>query len=288
MRVYQALDYYNRERPHRGVLREWVGRPKPVKATPYDCLMQCIHDGWGPRYISPEAADLLFLERRRRIVQRGRVTVDNDWYEHDALLEMHGQRVEVRFRPYEKDLALIYQDGKFVCAAHHVEYSSMKDDSLAERKILEKREKRRAVAERFRTWIRGIPDLRQYSEVPETERVAAVVGNERRRMEAARANEVKALSPEEFAEKVAEVERLNERLPDGRTQALAMSAASKPVPPRPDFWMSNTDRFLWCIQCEAAGGGLLAEDRAFMEAELAAMTPAQRERWEFERRSANG
>jgi len=32
----------------------------------------------------------------------------------------------------------------------------------------------------------------------------------------------------------------------------------------------------------------LAEDRAFMEAELAAMTPAQRERWEFERACGNG
>ncbi|HOK59216.1 MAG TPA: Mu transposase C-terminal domain-containing protein, partial [Methanothrix sp.] len=284
MRCYDAVDYYNRQKPHRGVLKEWIWKPKPVEATPYDCLMACIKDGWRPRWISDEAADLLFLERRKRVVQRGRVTVDNDWYEHDALLEMHGQQVEVRFRPYERDLALIYQGGKFICAASQVEYSSMKDGNLAERKIMDKREKRRAIAEKFRTWIKGIPDLRQYSEVPEAEKVAALVGNERRRIEAARANESRSLTAEELAEKVAELERLNERLPDGRTAAFAMTMKSdRALPPRPTFFLTDTDRFLWCLHYEAAGGHLSHEDRAFLEEQFASMTPEARERWNFER-----
>jgi len=165
----------------------------------------------------------------------------------------------------------------------------MKDDSLAERKILEKREKRRAVAERFRTWIRGIPDLRQYSEVPETERVAALVGAERRRVEAARANESRPLTAEELAEKVAEVERLNERLPDGRTVAFATAVMDeKELPARPGFFLTDTDRFLWCLRYEAAGGRLADDDQAFLEQQLASMTPDARRRWEFERQYAGG
>lgn len=283
LRVYRALDYYNRERHHRGVQREWIWRPKPAKTAPYDCLMACLKTGWQPRYISQEAADMLFLERRRRIVQRGRVTVDNDWYEHDALLEMHGQPVEVLFRPYERDLALIFQGGRFICAAAPVEFSSMKVDDLATRKILEKREKRRAVAEKFRAWIKGIPDLREYSQIPEAERVAAVVGSERRRLEAVRANEARPLTAEELAEKMAELERLNERLPDGRTVAVAMAAMDRPLPERPDFFISETDRLFWCIQYEAAGGRLSDDDKAFLEGQLATMPPESRARWEFER-----
>ena len=282
--VYRAMDYYNREKAHRGVRKEWIWSPRPATATPYDCLQACMRAGWRPSRISEEAADMVFLRRLRRTIQLGRITIDGDLYEHDDLLGLpRSQPVEVRFRPYERDVALVYLDGKYLCAARPVEYSSMKDADLATRKILEKREKRRAIAERFRAYIKSIPDLRVYSEAPEAERVAAIVGNERRRIEAARANEARPLAPEELAVKVAELEALNERLPDGRSAALAMSAANKPIPPRPDFWISNADRFLWCIQCEAAGGELLAEDRAFMEAEMAAMTPDQRERWEFER-----
>jgi putative transposase len=282
--VYRAMDHYNRAKAHRGVRREWVWRPKPATATPYDCLKACYGDGWRPRAISDEAADMIFLRRIKRTVQLGRITIEGELYEHDALLGLQrGRPVECRIRPFERDVALVYLDGKYLCAARPVEYSSMKDADLATRKILEKREKRRTIADSFRAIIRNIPDLREYSQVPEAERVAALVGEEKKRIEAARANQARALAPEELAAKVTELEALNERLPDGRTRAFAMSAASKPLPPRPDFWISNADRFLWCIQCEAAAGELLAEDRAFMEAEMAAMTPDQRERWEFER-----
>jgi hypothetical protein len=82
---------------------------------------------------------------------------------------------------------------------------------------------------------------------------------------------------------VAKLEALNERLPDGRTAAFAMSCAGKPVPPRPDYFVSNTDRYLWCVKCEAAGGELSAEDRKFVTHEEAAMTQGERERWQFER-----
>jgi putative transposase len=287
--VYRALDYYNREKTHRGVRREWIWKPVPAAVTPMDCLMACYRGGWRPRTITDEAADLVFLKRIKRTVQLGRITIDGEIYEHDALLGLpQSQPVECRIRPLETDIALVYLDGKFLCPAHPVEYSSMKDAGLAKRKILEKREKRKAIADRFRAMIKSIPDLREYSQVPEAEKVAALVGDERKRIEAARANLTRALAPEELAVEVAKLEALNERLPDGRTAAFAMSAIGKPVPPRPDFFLSRVDRYAWCIKCEAAGGDLSADDREFVTQEEAAMTPDQRERWQFEREYGAG
>ncbi|MCX5822409.1 MAG: Mu transposase C-terminal domain-containing protein, partial [Deltaproteobacteria bacterium] len=281
---YRAADYYNREKVHRGVRKEWIWKPKPAEATPYECLMAGYADGWRPRWISDEAADHIFLKRQSRTVQLGRITIDGEIYEHDALLGLpQSQRVDCRFNPLERDVILVYLDEKFLCPAHPVEYSSMKNEDLAKRKIMEKRTKRKAVAEGFRAIIKNIPDLREYSKIPEAEKVAAVVGEEKKRIEAARANLTRALAPEELAAEMVKMEALNERLPDGRTAAFAMSAIGKPIPPRPSEFMSRSIRYEWCLQCEVAGGELSTEDRAFVAEEETKMTPAQRERWQFER-----
>ena len=208
---------------------------------------------------------------------------------YDALLDLpKSQRVDCRFNPLERDVILVYLDEKFLCPAHPVEYSSMKDEDLAKRKIMEKRTKRKAVADGFRAMIKSIPDLREYSKIPEAEKVAAVVGEEKKRIEAARANLTRALAPEELAAEMVKMEALNERLPNGQTAAFAMSAIGKPVPPRPDYFLKDTDRYFWCLQCEIAGGELSAEDRAFVAEQEAAMTPAERDRWQFEREYGNG
>lgn len=281
---YRAADYYNREKVHRGVRKEWAWKPKPAEATPYECLMACYADGWRPRWISDEAADHIFLKRQSRTVQLGRITIDGEVYEHDALLGLpKSQRVDCRFNPLERDVILVYLDEKFLCPAHPVEDSSMKNEDLAKKKIMEKRTKRKAVADGFRAIIKNIPDLREYSKIPEAEKVAAVVGEEKKRIETARANLTRALAPEELAAEMVKLEALNERLPDGRTAAFAMTCAGKPIPPRPDYFVSNTDRYLWSVKCEAAGGELSAEDREFVTKEEAAMTQGERERWQFER-----
>jgi hypothetical protein len=256
-----------------------------------NCLEACYGDGWRPRVISNEAADMIFLKRIKRTIQLGRITIDGEIYEHDDLLGLpQSQPVECRIRPFEADVALVYLDGQFLCAAHPVEYSSMKNEDLAKRKIMEKRAKRKAIADSFRAMIKSIPDLREYSKIPEAEKVAAVVGEERKRIEAARANLTRALAPEELAAEMAKLEALNELLPDGRSAAFAaaVSAIGKPIPPRPNFWVSATDRYLWCVKCEAAGGDLSAEDREFVTREEAAMTQDQRDRWQFEREYGNG
>ena len=281
---YRAADYYNREKPHRGVRKEWIWKPRPAEATPYECLMACYADGWRPRWISDEAADHIFLKRQSRTVQLGRVTIDGEVYEHDALLDLpKSQRVDCRFNPLERDVILVYLDEKFLCPAHPVEYSSMKNEDLAKKKIVEKRAKRKAIADNFRAIIKGIPDLREYSKIPEAEKVAAVVGEEKKRIEAARANLTRALEPEELAAEMVKMEALNERMPDGQTAAFAMSAMGKPVPPRPDFFLKASDRYFWCVKCEASGGELPVEDRAFVQEHEAKMTPEERDRWQFER-----
>ena len=280
---YRAADYYNREKPHRGVRKEWIWKPRPAEATPYECLMACYADGWRPRWISDEAADHIFLKRQSRTVQLGRVTIDGEIYEHDALLGLpKSQRVDCRFNPLERDVILVYLDEKFLCPAHPVEYSSMKNEDLAKKKIVEKRAKRKAIADNFRAIIKGIPDLREYSKIPEAEKVAAVVGEEKKRIEAARANLTRALEPEELAAEMAKMEALNERLPDGRSAAFAMSAMGKPVPPRPSEFMSRELRYEWCLKCEMAGGDLSEEDKIFVGQHEANMTPAQRERAQFD------
>ena len=281
---YRAADYYNREKPHRGVRKEWIWKPRPAEVTPYECVMACYADGWRPRWISDEAADHIFLKRQSRTVQLGRVTIDGEIYEHDALLGLpQSQRVDCRFNPLERDVILVYLDEKFLCAAHPVEYSSMKDSDLAKRKIVEKRTKRKAIADGFRAMIKNIPDLREYSKIPEAEKVAAIVGQERKQIEAARANMTRTLAPEELAAEMVKMEALNERLPNGQTAAFAMSAIGKPIPPRPDYFLKDTDRYFWCLQCEISGGDLTAEDRQFVQDEEAKMTPEQLARWQFER-----
>lgn len=270
---YQAIDYYNREKTHRGVRKEWIWQPKPATATPLDCLKACYEDGWRPKMISNEAADMIFLKRASRVVNRGRLSIEGETYEHDLLMDLHGERVDVRYNPIEADLIHVYRQGAFLCAALPVEYSSMKDEDLARRKILEKREKRKAIADRFREMTRHIPDFRSFSTIPKAEKIAALVGEEKRRQEQARITHEKPLSPEQYEAEMAKLEAMN-TLPQKK---------NKPLPARPDHFMVESDHYDWCLKFEISGGELSAEDRAFVEKYESEMTPEARERWQFER-----
>ena len=269
--VYRAIDYYNREKAHRGVRKEWLWRPVPAAPTPMDCLKACYAEGWRPRYITPEAADTLFLRRVMRTVTLGRVTLDNELYEHEALMELHGERVDVRFNTIESDVVLIYRGGQYLCTAHPVEYSSMKDEGLARRKIMEKRAKRKAIADKFREITRSIPDFREYSCVPEAERVAAQIGNEQKRRQLIETERTRELTQEELDAAVAKLE-----------QGMPLPAKSKrPVPERPGCFMNDQIYFEWIQDVLKAGGALSAEDEAFKTKHLAEMSPGEREYYDF-------
>jgi len=279
--MYLACDYYNRQKSHRGVLREWEWKPKPKEATPYDCLMACHEEGWQPLMIASATADMIFLAKDSRIVHQGRINFNSDFYEHDALMEIHKERVDIRYNPMILDELHVFQGGKYLCTATPLERSSMKDMDLAGRKIAEKRERRKKFAAEFRKVSSLAPDFRAYSRVPEADRVAALIGDEKKKRAAAQIEFTRPLTQEALDKGVEQLERLNARLPDGSTAALPRK--KKEPPPRPGYWISDTDRYFWCLQTEIAGGTLSDEDQAFVKAEEAKMTPAQRDRWQFER-----
>jgi len=278
--MYLACDYYNREKHHRGVHREWAGRPKPACTTPYDCLRACYEGGWRPRMVSPEAADLLFLARANRphAVDRGRINFLNEIWEHEALIELEPRtRVDLRYNPMTQDELHVFQGGRYLCTAVPVERSSMLDQDLASRKIAEKRERRKRFAEEFKR-MSAAPDFREYSRVPEAERVAALIGDDRRRRAIENKDTYRPLSQEELDREVAKLE-----------QGLPLPAkAARPLPARPAYFLDELTRFEWVIEFLKAGGELTADDYAFKIRYLAGLTAGQREYYEFALEGCNG
>jgi len=271
--MYRACDYYNNKKTHRGVLAEWSWRPKPAQVTPHDCLRACYNDGWRPRRISSDAADLLFLARDTRIINKGQISLNNEFYVHDDLIELHKKRVDIRYNPMTYSEVHVFQGGKYLCTAYPVERSSMINDDLASHKIAEKRERRRRFAEQFKQISSIAPDFRQYSTVPEAERVAALIGSDRTRRAIENKEATRPITQEELDIKVRALEELN-RIPAKSAKPLAG--------PRPAYWMSDAARHDWCINA-FVDGTIPEDDRQWMEQYEAAMDQDDRARWEFAR-----
>jgi len=275
-RVFQGMDYYNSEKVHRGVIREWAWKPKPKTATPMDCLRACYNDGWRPGPISNQAIDLVFLPRDTRTVDRGRITFRNDVYEHEALVSIpRGYRVEIRFDPLDPEYLLVFDNDRFVCRAEPVEYSSMKNLTLASRKIEEKRRIRKGFILEYRKLTSAVPDFLEYSTVSLTERAAAEVGREKEKARKKRLAEQEASRVRTAEELEAEVRELEAK--------AARPARKKPVPKRPAYFLKDLDRYKWIVACELAGGELIEEDIEFKAAYEARMNEDERERWDVVR-----
>lgn len=274
--LFWACNYYNTQKVHRGVRSEWAWMPKPKEATPYDCLRACYNnDGWRPKMMSNAAADLLFLARDSRIINKGMIALNNEFYVADALIEMHKQRVDIRYNPMTYSECHVYQGGKYICTAFPVERSSMIDADLASKKIAEKRERRRKFAEEFRKISSIAPDFRQYSTVPEAERVAALIGAEKTKRAIENKNLTREITEEDLNNSVLMLEEMN-RIPASSKKSLAG--------PRPAYWTSDADRHQWCIYAHI-DGTITDEDREWMENYESTMSPEARDRWEYERES---
>ncbi len=267
--LYRACDFYNRQKPHRGVLSEWAWTPKPREVTPFDCLRACYENGWRPRDVSSRAADLIFLEKDHRTVNLGRIQYKGDAFEHEALLTLNGQKVDIRVNPLSDEGLIVFHRGQYLCLATPVEYSSMKDRDLAARKIIEKRTRRSRFAEEYRRITAGIPDLRTYSEVPRTEKVAALIEADKRKIARERQEFSRTLTPEELEAGVKQLEAAQGATP----------ARRKPLPARPGFFLDDFSRYEWCIKYTAAGGELPADDCAWKAAYEARMSPDQLDYW---------
>lgn len=268
--AYRALDFYNREKAHRGVLKEWGWKPAPKSATPYDCLRACYLEGWRPRAISEEAADLIFLARESRVVNLGRIQFRNDLYEHDALITLNKQKVDIRYNPMDTECILVFHRGRYVCTAALAEYSSMKDLDLAERKIREKRERRRRFLAEYRRLTSSVPDFREYSKVPEIEKVAALVGEEKRRKALEQKEIYRKRTPEELEAEVARLE----------TSGHLPPKSPRPLPSRPSYFLTDHDRYGWCVKYEIAGGTLSDEDLKWKKEQESRMNASQLEYWQ--------
>lgn len=267
--AYQASDIYNNS-PHRGVLAEWKWNPKPHEATPKDCLRACWNEGWRPKKISDELADLVFLAPAHRVVQKGMILLNKEYYTHDALLSLHGQRVSIRFDPMDYSEIQVFNNSKFICTALPIERSNMLDRDLIARKNAEKRKLCKDVIDEFKRLTAVVPDMRQYSQVPAAERVAALIGSDRKRRALENQELYKTQTPEEIEAGMRRMEELN------RPQKKVFE-----VPPRPKFWDFKCDRYDWYLRATAAGIILSSEDLQWMREYEMAMTPGDREHAQF-------
>ena len=262
LKMYRAMDYCNIEKAHRGVLKEWGWMPKPKTATPTDCLRACFTNGWRPRWLRPEDIDMVFLaraDRGGRVVDRGRLSFNNQLYEHDALIRLHKVRVDVRYDCMDPEWVLCFKDGEFICRARPVEYSSMKDQDLASRKIAEKGSRRKAVIQECRRLTSSVPDILEYSQIPADEKADAVLGTPKQRaiiME----SRAPVQTADELAADVALIENYRER--------------NKPV------FANEVDRYQWCVDQGPEGTTLSAEDRKFAIEFEGRMNIDTREYWE--------
>jgi putative transposase len=269
---YNALGYYNNVKPHEGVQREWVWKPIPKKATPRDCLNRCIADGWKPQRLSDDAIDLLFLarEKRPRTVDRGRILFNNRIYEHEKLIPLHKKKVYLRFDPFDPEWVLVFHDARYLCRAEPVEYSSMRDKTLAQRKIHEKARLRKGFVDEYRKLTSNIPDIRQFSTVPAIEKAAALIGKDNKQKAFADREFHKTLSKEEIEEEIQRFEIM---------ESERQNTELKPLE-RPEYFLNNFDRYSWIVKYEISGGILDSEDMNFKKEYERLMGEGEREHWE--------
>jgi hypothetical protein len=181
--------------------------------------------------------------------------------------------VDIRYNPMTYAEVHVYQGGKYCCTAYPVERGSMINDDLTSRKIAEKRDRRRRFAEEFKKISSIAPDFRQYSTVPEAERVAALIGTDRTRRAIENKEINRPITQEELDVKVRALEELN-RIPAKTAKPLAG--------PRPAYWMSDAARHDWCINAYV-DGIIPEEDLRWMEQYESTMDQSDQDRWKFAR-----
>jgi putative transposase len=257
--MYRAMDYYNKDRAHRGVLREWAWKPKPKSATPMDCLKACHLAGWKPVRVSDQAIDLIFLPRTERIVDRGRIIFCKEVYEHEALVDLpKSEKVEVRYDPLDPEWIAVFRGGEYLCLARQVEYSSMADQDLASRKIEEKARRRKGFLVEYHRLTSTVPDFLEYSRVPAIEKAAALITKDQRDKAREQALLVAPMSAEEIEANIAQMEAYE--------------------PKR--IFTTARDRYSWLVEQEAAGVEPSGDDRAFMNEYWAGLDETTRAYWE--------
>ena len=284
--MVDAANRYNCERPHRGLTEQHQRETGiSLSITPRQYLLERVTKGWRPEYLSDRALDLIFLHRAARTVQRGRIRLAGEFYEHPALAALtDGEAVELRYDPMDTERAVIVlYRGQYLCDAGPMEWGSMIDDELTRAKIHEKREMAGKFRAAWQEFIAPVPDLRRYS-------TQALERPERIEQVAARRECVRG------AEALLECERGRERTPDEirreiaslelKAEAAEASRPRPPLPPRPTIFLTEYARYKWAQEYMLAGGALTAEDQAFCAAYEAKTDPDAIAIWQVRRRLA--
>jgi len=128
-------------------------------------------------------------------------------------------------------------------------------------------------SEEFKKLTLQVPDFRQYSRIPEAERVAALIGEDRRR----RAIENKAITRQVTQE---ELDR-DMAIMEAQQNIPLKTKRNRRLPERPGFFRDSISRYIWIIDYRIAGGTLNEEDEAFKAEYEANMTPDQLEYWQY-------
>jgi putative transposase len=270
--VVKAVDYYNKERPHRGLLREWKSFPRPKAITPLECLISCYQTGWRPVQISEDLLNLLFLPKAKRTVDRGRIrfrTFLTDMYENEALVALHGQEVLIRFDPFDPGFILVFAGSKFICCAKPVEYSSMKDRPLARRKIEEKARLRKYYLTQYRQLTSNVPDFTEYSTIPDAEATASLVAESRQTEELEDPKCTSGLSHEEIERALSEfnesmAERSEDLPPHPRSVSLMVQGDLAAVEWETVPSLSDAQRYELLLACQARTIRRPESDAVFM------------------------
>jgi len=271
--LFLVCDWYNFEKSHRGLLRE-APYPKPKSITPMACLERCAKEGWQPTRIPEEQIDLLFLPKgqKPRTVDRGRIQFCNVLYEHPKLNKLTGQKVTLRFNPHDPGYVLVFYKGEPFCKAETVEYSSMKDKLLAERKIREKAHFRKEIVNKYRQLTAGIPDIRQFSSVPELERAAALIEGDKRKKASENKEMYHERTPKELALEVAQLKKVEEVPP---CDLKVDTTRTK----RPTYFLDDLSRYKWVLKELIENRDVSREDQEFKEGYEVQLCPEELAYW---------
>ena len=254
LELIRVLDKYNAKKPHRGLIDQYYRetRTRQKDLSPHKYLAYRLSKGWKPEFMSDSDLDLIFKKREKRTIKNGRILLRHEYYESDALTGFeNGTKVEIRYDYMLPSAGLnVFKDGQYICDAYPVQYSFMNNKEVTSDKIAEKRKIRRKFIDVYNDFTKPAEDLRKYSKA----------GCEDVFVPQIPADKPKVINPDEIeAEKKRIEEIVAKHEEQERNKELEEANA------RPDFFLSEFERYKWCHNLLIKGGVLSDEDKEFFE-----------------------
>lgn len=232
--------------------------------SPVQKLMECVNKGWQPIYIDPYELDLIFLRRKRRKVQQGRVQINKVLYQGEnltcgapsgsqGLWHLDGKTVEVRYSEFDPDKALaVLADGEVRPLYIVPEYQMLNAEHMQEA-IRWKRESMKAVREQWKSITsRFEGKVLQTSRAPQIQEVKQV--QKSTNLE---------LSKKLYQQAVAKAKKIQEQC----------------AKPEPTHWQTTHERYEFYINKELQNKELTDKEKAFMQSYEESMDESEKAYW---------